>query len=150
MTLGALMRACIEGFAEKLDDFRLAFMHRQVAGPDSAKMLPEYFERVRPLNDLTFAGAAKRLAADIEKLSGMPIQSRIDVVDGIATYWAGITMPGRGDVIVEGKTANDAIARLHYELHKPVAPEPPAPIAELPTDAESIEVTYDDVSDRDP
>ena len=91
-----------------------------------------------------------RLAADIEKLSGMPIQSRIDVVDGIATYWAGITMPGRGDVIVEGKTANDAIARLHYELHKPVAPEPPAPIAELPTDAESIEVTYDDVSDRDP
>lgn len=73
--LAALLRTTIAGFAPRLDDFRLAFMHGQVAGPDASMMLPEFFARVRPLNDLAFGGTAKRLEADIEggeTRSGVP------------------------------------------------------------------------------
>lgn len=73
--LAALVRTTVTAFAPKMDDFRLAFLHGQVAGPDAHKMLPEFFARVRPLNDLAYGGAAKRLEQDVDggaTQSGVP------------------------------------------------------------------------------
>lgn len=73
--LGALLRSTISGFAPRMDDFRLAFLHGQVAGPDASKMLPEFFARIRPLNDMAYGGTEKRLAEDTkggDTRSGVP------------------------------------------------------------------------------
>lgn len=61
--LAALIRETVQAFAPRLDDFRLAFLHGQVAGPGAVHWNSRQFERIRPLNDLIFAGAAKRVAA---------------------------------------------------------------------------------------
>lgn len=62
--LRAIIRETIRWFAPRLDDFRLAFMHNQVAGPDTVKVGAESLARVRPLNELVYAGATQKLAAD--------------------------------------------------------------------------------------
>jgi hypothetical protein len=51
-------------FAPRLDDFRLAFLHGQVAGQGTVHFDDTQFARIRPLNDLWFAGAAQKLAAE--------------------------------------------------------------------------------------
>ncbi len=65
--LGEIVRASVGTFAPQLDDFRLAFLHAQVAGQDSVHFDAPQFERIRPLNELWFAGAAQRLAAEGKK-----------------------------------------------------------------------------------
>ncbi len=60
--LRAIIGATVAAFTPRLDDFRLAFLHGQVAGPGAVHWTPEQFARIRPLNDLLFAGAARRLA----------------------------------------------------------------------------------------
>jgi AcrR family transcriptional regulator len=62
--LGALIRESVKTFAPRLDDFRLAFLHGQIASPDAVHFDAEHFARIRPLNDLILAGAAKKLARD--------------------------------------------------------------------------------------
>ena len=62
--LEAMLRASVRVFASRLDDFRLAFLHGQVAGQGAVHFDAQQFARIRPLNELWFAGAAKRLASD--------------------------------------------------------------------------------------
>lgn len=62
--LRILIRESIKTFAPRLEDFRLAFLHGQVASPGSVHFDSAQFARIRPLNDLWLAGAAKKLAAD--------------------------------------------------------------------------------------
>lgn len=47
-----------------LDDFRLAFLHPQVAVPGAVSINAEQLARIRPLNDVSYKGAAARLAED--------------------------------------------------------------------------------------
>jgi len=62
--LRAVVRETVRVFAPKLDDFRLAFMHVQAAGQGSVQFNKQQFARIRPLNDLLFAGTAKKLGAE--------------------------------------------------------------------------------------
>jgi len=62
--LRAIVRETVHIYASRLDDFRLTFLHAQVAGAGSVRLGAEQFARIRPLNDLTYAGAAKRLSED--------------------------------------------------------------------------------------
>ena len=70
--LGAIIRETVEFFGPRLDDFRLAFLHGQVAGPGAVHWDEQQFARIRPLNDLAYAGAAKRLADDGVNRAGVP------------------------------------------------------------------------------
>ena len=62
--LRAVVREMVRVFASRMDDFRLVFMHAQVAGPGAVHLGAEQFARLRPLNDLAFGGAAKLLTAE--------------------------------------------------------------------------------------
>jgi AcrR family transcriptional regulator len=59
--LGAIIRQSVKLFAPNLNDFRLAFLHGQVAGEGAVHFEEDQFARIRPLNDLWFAGAAEKL-----------------------------------------------------------------------------------------
>ena len=59
--LGAIIGETVRYFAPRLDDFRLAFLFGQVEGAGALKWSEEQFARLRPLNDLVFAGATARL-----------------------------------------------------------------------------------------
>jgi AcrR family transcriptional regulator len=62
--LGALVREAVQAFAPRLENFRLAFLHGQVANPGSIHFDAQQFARIRPLNDLWLAGATAKLAAE--------------------------------------------------------------------------------------
>jgi AcrR family transcriptional regulator len=62
--LRAIVRETVHTFAPRLDDFRLAFLHGQIAGPGAVRISPEQLARIRPLNDLAFAGAANLLSEE--------------------------------------------------------------------------------------
>jgi AcrR family transcriptional regulator len=62
--LRAIIRETIHWFAPRLDDFRLVFLHNQVAGPEAVQIGAESLARLRPLNDIAFADATKKLADD--------------------------------------------------------------------------------------
>jgi AcrR family transcriptional regulator len=62
--LRAIIRETFATFAARLDDFRLVFLHGPVAGPGAVHLAAQHFARIRPLNDLAYAGAARRLAAE--------------------------------------------------------------------------------------
>lgn len=68
--LGAIVRESVKAFTPRLDDFRLAYLHAQVAGQGAVHFGEQQFARIRPLNELWFAGAAKRLGEDREKRPG--------------------------------------------------------------------------------
>jgi len=63
----AALRAVIAGtigyFAPRLDDFRLAYLSGQLTAAGEIAWSNEQFARLRPLNDLTLAGATERLRA---------------------------------------------------------------------------------------
>jgi len=59
--LRAIIRESVNAFTPGLDDFRLAFLHGQVAAPGSVHFDAEQFARIRPHNDLRFAGTATKL-----------------------------------------------------------------------------------------
>ncbi len=65
--LRAVLRESVNAFAPHLDDFRLAFLHGQVAEPGAVHFDEKQFARIRPLNELWFAGAAKRLGEERRK-----------------------------------------------------------------------------------
>lgn len=62
--LAALIRDSVQTFAAHLDDFRLLFLQGQLIKPGSVRLTPEQFAKLRPLNDLLYAGATKRLAEE--------------------------------------------------------------------------------------
>ncbi len=67
---GALRAIVTEGvreYAPRLDDFRLAFLQGQVAERGAVHFDEEQFARVRPLNELWFAGTAKLLGDEQRK-----------------------------------------------------------------------------------
>jgi AcrR family transcriptional regulator len=68
--VSAIIRAMVTTFAPRMDDFRIAFLHGQLARPGSVTIEPEQFARIRPLNDLAYAGATKRLVDDWAKQRG--------------------------------------------------------------------------------
>lgn len=59
--LRSLIAETIRMHAQHMDDFRLSYLHLQLA-PEAVRVGPEQLARVRPLNDLSYAGAARRLA----------------------------------------------------------------------------------------
>jgi AcrR family transcriptional regulator len=59
--LVAIIRNTVEGFAPQMDDFRLAYLLGQVSNPPGLQISPEQFERIRPINDMMFGGAARKL-----------------------------------------------------------------------------------------
>lgn len=63
--LRAIIRETVRSFAARLDDFRLVFMHGQVAGPGAVNVGPQQLERIRPLNELMYAGATRRLTEEL-------------------------------------------------------------------------------------
>ena len=60
--LRALVDETIRMHAQQMDDFRLSYLHPQLS-PDAVRVGPEQLARLRPLNDLSYAGAARRLAS---------------------------------------------------------------------------------------
>lgn len=68
--LRAIVRESVHAFASHLDDFRLAFLHGQVAGQGAVHLDPQQFARIRPLNELWFAGAAQKLGEDQRRRPG--------------------------------------------------------------------------------
>jgi AcrR family transcriptional regulator len=68
--LRAIVREAVNSFAPRLDDFRLAFLYGQVAGQNAVHFNEEQFARIRPLNDLMFAGAATKLKEEKKKRPG--------------------------------------------------------------------------------
>jgi AcrR family transcriptional regulator len=62
--LRAIIREAVSSFAPRLDDFRLAYLHGQVAGQNSVHFDSKQFARIRPLNDLWYSGAARKLSAE--------------------------------------------------------------------------------------
>jgi AcrR family transcriptional regulator len=60
--LRAIIRETVNVFSKRLDDFRLVYLHGQVAGPGALHVNAAQLERIRPLNDLAFAGATRLLA----------------------------------------------------------------------------------------
>jgi AcrR family transcriptional regulator len=60
--LRAIVRETVHVLGARLDDFRLVFLHPQVAGPNAVPVDAEQLSRIRPLNDLAYKDAAKILA----------------------------------------------------------------------------------------
>lgn len=54
-------------FAGQIDDFRLVFLHAQIAAQGQVEIDERQLEKVRPLNDVWFAGAAGKLAEDARR-----------------------------------------------------------------------------------
>lgn len=63
--LAAVIRQTVKVFAPSMDDFRIAFLHGQVAGPANVRVAAEQLARIRPLNDLTYGGAERRIDSDL-------------------------------------------------------------------------------------
>jgi AcrR family transcriptional regulator len=59
--LGAIVEESVTVFAAKIDDFRLAYLQAQVASQGAIHFDAQQLSRIRPLNELWFAGAAKKL-----------------------------------------------------------------------------------------
>lgn len=68
--LRALIRETVHTFAARMDDFRLTFMHGQVAGSSAVRFGAEQFARIRPLNELAYAGATATLAREWKHARG--------------------------------------------------------------------------------
>ena len=68
--LRAIIRGTVHTFASRLDDFRLAFLHGQVAGPGTVRLGADQFARIRPLNDVVFADATRMLTEDWKHARG--------------------------------------------------------------------------------
>jgi AcrR family transcriptional regulator len=73
--LRAIVRETVHAFAPRIDDFRLAFLHGQVAGPGSIPIEAQQLARIRPLNELAFATAARMLAEERKK---RPARARVE------------------------------------------------------------------------
>lgn len=68
--LRAIISQSVSCYAPRLDDFRLAFLHGQIAGQGAVHFDRKQFARIRPLNDLWFAGAARKLDDERRKRPG--------------------------------------------------------------------------------
>jgi AcrR family transcriptional regulator len=106
--LRAIIRETVKAFAPRLDDFRLAFLHGQVAGPGAVHWDEKQFARIRPLNDLCFAGAAKRLAGGGGKhRGGARIEPRLMAFLAYLAAIGLLTMKGMVESLEDPLTYSD-------------------------------------------
>lgn len=63
--LRRLIEASFEHYRGREDAFRLAYLYTQVAGPGNPHFSPEMIEKVRPINDLIYGNAQRKLTADV-------------------------------------------------------------------------------------
>jgi AcrR family transcriptional regulator len=68
--LRALIRETIEMYTDNMEDFRLSYLHAQLS-PEAIEIGPEQLERIRPLNDLAYSGAASRMAGSKKGRAGV-------------------------------------------------------------------------------
>lgn len=68
--LRAIIGETIRAYAGNMDDFRLLYVHSQLAKPGEGRVTPEQLSRVRPYNDVAFAGATKLLQEDWKQARG--------------------------------------------------------------------------------
>jgi AcrR family transcriptional regulator len=68
--LRTIISETIHRFAPRMDDFRVAFLQNQVAKPGTIRFEAEQFARLRPTNDLQWAGASKLLSEDWKRARG--------------------------------------------------------------------------------
>jgi len=126
--LSAIIRETVQFFGPRLDDFRLAFLQGQVAGPGALRWTDEQFQRIRPLNDLLFAGAAERLSHDRALRP-----SRTDVTPRMLAFLAYVaalgvlTMKGMVEsvddpLIYSDEELAEALARVFAAATAPSAP----------------------------
>ena len=95
--LGAIVRETVHAFAPRLDDFRVAFLQGQVAGPGAVHWDEQQFARIRPLNDLLFAGASKKLKADKGKRArSARVRASSAVVSSLPRGYRGVDDEGDG------------------------------------------------------
>lgn len=73
--LRSIVREAVNDFAPRLDDFRLAFLHGQLAGQGAVHYTGQQFARIRPINDLLYAGAQKKLNEDRQR---RPSRARVE------------------------------------------------------------------------
>ncbi len=123
--LAAIVRETVRCFATRLDDFRLTFLHAQVAKPGSVNVPSHGFERLRPLNELAYAGTAKMLTDDRKK--GRP---RAQVEPRLMAFLAGaaaigiVTMKGMvesvGDpLLYSDDELTEGLARIFEAAARP-------------------------------
>lgn len=60
--LQAMISNTVGAYATQMDDFRLAYLLGQVSS--GLQVAPDQLERIRPLNDMLFAGTTRRLAQE--------------------------------------------------------------------------------------
>ncbi len=89
--LAAIARETVRFFAGSLDDFRLAFLFGQVAGSGAVHLSAEQFARVRPLNEMLFADATAKLAAERTK---PPVEPRLLAFLAFVSALGALTMKG--------------------------------------------------------
>jgi AcrR family transcriptional regulator len=93
--LGALVRETLKAFTPGLEDFRLAFLHGQVASPGSVHVDAGQFARIRPLNELLLADTVKKLATDREQRpGGTRVEPRLMAFLGYLSAIGLLTMKG--------------------------------------------------------
>lgn len=64
--IAAIIRSTVQDFASQMEDFRLAYLHGQVSGSSGLEISQEHLERIRPLNEMLFGGAASKLSENPE------------------------------------------------------------------------------------
>lgn len=102
--LRAIVTEAVRALAPRLDDFRLAFLHGQVAERGAVHLDADRLARIRPLNELWFAGAAQRLSQEQRKRPGKAkVEPRLLAFLAFLSALGLLTMKG----MVE--TANDPL-----------------------------------------
>jgi AcrR family transcriptional regulator len=123
--LRALIRETIRTFAARMDDFRLTFMHGQVAGPSAVRFGAEQFARIRPLNELAYAGATKLLTEEWKHARGRAgVDPRLMVFLANVAAYGVLTMKGMveslGDpLLYSDEQLIDGLARIFEAAAKP-------------------------------
>ncbi len=93
--LRAVISETVKTYAPNLDDFRLAYRFGQVAGAGAIHWSAEQFARIRPLNELLFAGAAEKIAADASAPSdAAAVEPRLMAVLAFLSAIGMLTMNG--------------------------------------------------------
>lgn len=87
--LRALIGESVRAFTSRMDDFRLTYIHPQTVEPGTVQVTAAQLERIRPLNELSYGGTAKRLAQDWKKARG-----RARVEPRLMAFLAGVSALG--------------------------------------------------------
>jgi AcrR family transcriptional regulator len=127
--LGILIRKSVTEFAPRLEDFRLAFLHGQVASPGSVHFDEEQFARIRPLNDLWLAGAAGKLVEDRDKRhTRAPVEPRLMAFLAYLAALGMLTMKGMVESLDDPLLYSDdqmieGFAQIFAAAAEPAKPE---------------------------